>query len=259
MPFDREAMDETEFERRLLAAARRDPGPSDVAGAWARFAGALAPVVADPALGGVSSATRVGAAPATGARVGLAAAMKWVLVGAVAGSAATAAVFVRPGSGPADVPRERPVAIAKGAAAPPASPAPPTAESTAGRERATTPHGARAKAKPGLLARAESADSDAAAPVAARLSPLAAEVARIDAARTSNAIGDYDGTVQLIERYHRDFPDGALAPDAEVVALEAVAAKRDRAETARRAALFLSRYPDDPHAARVKFLAQDGR
>jgi TolA-binding protein len=96
---------------------------------------------------------------------------------------------------------------------------------------------------------------DAAGAVATPSSPLAAEVARIDAARTSNAVGDYDGTVQLVERYHRDFPSGALAPDADVVALEAVAAKRDRAETARRAALFLSRYPGDPHAARVKWLA----
>jgi TolA-binding protein len=87
-------------------------------------------------------------------------------------------------------------------------------------------------------------------------STLAAEVARIDAARSANASGAYDEAVRLIERYHRDFPDGALAPDAEVVALEAIAAKRDGPETARRAALFLSRYPDDPQAARVKWLAQ---
>ena len=97
-----------------------------------------------------------------------------------------------------------------------------------------------------------------AGPVRTRSSALAAEVARLDTARTSNAVGDYDGTVQLIERYHRDFPDGALAPDADVVALEAVAAKRDQAETARRAALFLSRYPGDPHAARVRWLADHG-
>ena len=87
-------------------------------------------------------------------------------------------------------------------------------------------------------------------------STLAAEVSRIDAARTANAAGDYDEAVWLIARYHRDFPDGALAPDADVVALEAVAAKRDRPETARRAALFLSRYPDDPHTEKVKWLAE---
>lgn len=92
-------------------------------------------------------------------------------------------------------------------------------------------------------------------PIPGRASILAAEVSRLDAARASNAVGDYDETIQLIERYHRDFPDGALGPDADVVALEAVAAKPDYAETARRAALFLSRYPGDPHAARVRWLA----
>lgn len=40
-----------------------------------------------------------------------------------------------------------------------------------------------------------------------------------------------------------------------MVALEAVATKRDHAEVARRAALFLALYPTDPHAARVKSLA----
>jgi glycine/serine hydroxymethyltransferase len=32
--------------------------------------------------------------------------------------------------------------------------------------------------------------------------------------------------VRLVDRYHRDFPRGALGPDAAVVALEAVAARR---------------------------------
>jgi TolA-binding protein len=84
---------------------------------------------------------------------------------------------------------------------------------------------------------------------------LAAEVSWIDAARTASLDGNHDEAIRLIERYHRDFPKGALAPDADVVALEAVAAKRDRAEVARRSALFLSQYPSDPHAARVRGLA----
>jgi TolA-binding protein len=92
--------------------------------------------------------------------------------------------------------------------------------------------------------------------VATSSSTLAAEVSRIDTARTANASGDYDEAMRVIERYHRDFPQGALAPDADVVALEAVAAKHDHDEIARRAALFLSRYPGDPHAARVKWLAE---
>jgi outer membrane protein assembly factor BamD (BamD/ComL family) len=87
-------------------------------------------------------------------------------------------------------------------------------------------------------------------------STLAAEVARIDAARSASANGKHDEAIRLIERFHRDFPEGALAPDADVVALEAAAAKHDRAEVERRAARFLSQYPGDPHAARVQGLAE---
>jgi hypothetical protein len=267
MSFDRGAPDESEFERRLLAAAREDAGPPDVAGAWARLAGALGPIVSDPALGGGRAATSGDAAPAlssvVGARLGLAAALKWVLLGAVAGSAATAAVLVRHGAGRMDAPLpvvlEPTVTGAQVAGGLPAPLAPsPGGESVAKPERAITPHGARPKPDArsrGLLASVGSSDSSDEAAAVVRPSGLAAEVARLDAARTSNAVGDYDGTVQLVERYHREFPNGALAPDADVVALEAVAAKRDRPETARRAALFLSRYPGDPHTTRVKWLA----
>ncbi|HEY6476223.1 MAG TPA: hypothetical protein VI456_06540 [Polyangia bacterium] len=271
MPFDRETTDEAEFERRLLAAARGDAGPPDVAGAWAKLAGALGPIVSDPALGGWPRATGGAAvAPAAirtgGARLVRAAAMKWMLLGALAGSAATVAILVRSRTGPSDV---RPPAVSRPAAtAAEATGAPPAQaarapEPLASRESSASLHGVRAKRAGDARARAlqqpvgrgDSA-GEASGSLAAGSSALAAEVARLDAARTSNAIGDYDGTVRLIERYHRDFPNGALAPDADVVALEAVAAKRDHAETARRAALFLSRYPGDPHAARVKWLAE---
>jgi hypothetical protein len=268
VPFDREATDQAEFERRLLAAARRDPDPPDLAGAWARFAGALGPIVSDPALGGGRSGTAGGAVPpAAGAQVVRAAAAKWVLLGVLAGSATTAAILGRTAPGRtlpqrAVVPeRSAPppqVAEERGASAAPS----PVGESVTSHERSATPHGARPKragdlrsrelpARVGNIGSSDQADDAA----KGRPSPLAVEVARLDAARTSNAVGDYDRTLQLIERYHREFPDGALAPDADVVALEAVAAKRDRAETARRAALFLARYPDDPHAAHVKWLA----
>jgi outer membrane protein assembly factor BamD (BamD/ComL family) len=55
--------------------------------------------------------------------------------------------------------------------------------------------------------------------------------------------------------YHRDFPSGTLAPDAEVVAIEALVDMKDRTTMARRAARFLALYPTDPHANRVKRLA----
>ena len=127
MPFDREATDDAEFERRLLASARGDAGPPDVAGAWARLAGALAPIASDPALGGGRTAASGGAAPvlgsSTGARVGVGVAIRWALLGAVVGSGATAVIFVRAGreAGPGRVDPPRAavptptVTVAKGA------------------------------------------------------------------------------------------------------------------------------------------------
>jgi hypothetical protein len=70
-------------------------------------------------------------------------------------------------------------------------------------------------------------------------------------------MGDHDQAMRLVEHYHHDFPEGLLAPDADVVALEAAVSKRDDTEVARRAALFLARYPHDPHAARVRRLSTE--
>ncbi len=65
--------------------------------------------------------------------------------------------------------------------------------------------------------------------------------------------------MRLIASYNDDFPSGALAPDADVVALEAAAAKHDRPEVARRALRFLMRYPSDPHAARVEAIRKQAK
>lgn len=271
VPFDREALDEVEFERRLLASARGDEGPRDLQGAWARLAGALGPIVSDPALGGARRATgssAAGAAVSTAhLRLGPAAVMKWMLLGAIAGSAATTGVLLRHRQAQvvASSPSVSPAAAGAWEKIVDPRPAPPVQvpAGEASRETSTAAlHGSharragegRSRTLPESPGGADSAD-EAGRAVRTRSSALAAEVARLDAARTSNAVGDYDETIQLIERYHREFPDGALAPDADVVALEAVAAKRDQGETARRAALFLSRYPGDPHAARVRWLA----
>ena len=255
--FDRGASEELEFERKLLASARADSGPPDLPGAWARFAGVLGPIVSDPALG---RAPHVPAASTAGMRPGPAAAMKWMLLGAIAGSALTTAVLFRSRPGRIDAPPglvapEATVPVKAGEDAPA-----PAAEVVPARASVpvlpAVPHARRVgPGRAHALRDFDGAGAAAAESVPVPSSILAAEVSRIDAARSSNAIGDYDETVQLIERYHRDFPAGALGPDADVVALEAVAAKRDRAETARRAALFLSRYPGDPHAARVRWLA----
>jgi len=225
MSFERDAA----FERALIESARDDAQPVDVQRAWARFAGALAP------------------APATlGARPAWSWGVRWLLLAAIGGGGFGAGVLVRrhaardglaPGA----------AAVAPAGREPTPSPARPPEARSAPAAAAATSEGRPPRRRP--------RPAYPRLPGVAPPPTLADEVARIDTARTVTAMGDYDEAVHLIERYHRDFPAGLLAPDADVVALEAAAAKHDHAEVARRAALFLARYPDDPHAARVRYLA----
>ena len=232
---------DTAFERRLLESARRDAQPRDVEQAWARFSGSLGAVLADRGVAAGPLPTR---AAEVGARGGRAAAAKWLLVGAIAGSSVTAALLMgrRP---PADerpaIERVAPREAAVTARRP--DPVSPVLERSAVAERPRT-----AKHH---LAREDEPAHRAAAP-----STLAEQVSRIDTARVAITSGDYDESMRLVARYHDDFPDGALAPDADVVALEAAATKPDRAEVARRAASFLAHFPNDPHTARVEWLAE---
>ena len=285
MSFDRETPGDAEFERSLLESARKDAPPHSAQDAWARFAGAfslIAPSLApDRDLGGprvsaeVTSAGTV--AKAAGARAVRAAVMKWLLLGAIGGSAVTAAAMVPRREGKPDSPkpvfyREPPVP-AKSAAparAPMPMPFAPDELTASSAPRTVSPaalsrHPGRGRDRSiqrhplssGLTEAVSSGDSkdETNDPLRVDPSTLYAEVSRLDAARTAISGGDYDEALRLIERYHGEFPTGALAPDADVVALEAVAAKGDRAEVRRRVLLFLSRYPGDPHATRVKWLA----
>ena len=239
MSFERPSPADTAFEHQLLESARGDAQPRDVDEAWARFAGGLATVLPDP--GGA-----LGRLPARGAQAGAraawASAAKWILVGAIAGSGLTGALL----RGRRPAADERP-AIER--TVPPAA----QVDQTAGLrepavERQEGPEAPRA-------AKHRLAHAAAPAHRTATASTLAEQVSRIDTARVAIVSGDYDEAMRLIERYHDDFPDGALAPDADVVGLDAAAAKDDRAEVARRARSFLARYPNDPHTARVEWLA----
>ncbi len=87
-------------------------------------------------------------------------------------------------------------------------------------------------------------------------STLGAEVARLDSAREAFRAGAFDEAIRRVESYHREFPQGVLAPDAEVVAIEALAEQKERDEAAARAAAFLANYPADPHAAKVRRWAE---
>ena len=66
--------------------------------------------------------------------------------------------------------------------------------------------------------------------------------------------GALDQAIRLVDLFHADFPAGVLAPDAELVAIEALAEARETSAFTRRAERFIASSPHDPHAARVRNL-----
>lgn len=267
MSFDRDGQSDAEFERSLLESAGADAPPHDVRDAWERFAGALSLAAGqrpdDPSSFRTDASATPGraAAPRVTLEATRATAMRWLLVGLVGGSAVTATIMSRQRRGqpvftlpvvaaPSASSHEGMASRPESAAAYPGPPVPaaPTLDRPGSPSRVRRSSARRSVREAG-------GDGQPGDRRESNSSTLAAEVSRMDAARAANAAGEYDEAVRLVERYHQDFPRGALAPDADVVALEAVAAKRDHAEVARLAALFLARYPTDPHAARVKSLA----
>src|SRR5450432_3377545 len=93
------------FERLLLESARADEQPGDVTGAWLRFGAALGGAAAASAPLLHTSAGHAGAAALQ--RTARASAAKWLVLGALAGSALTALGMshgpAREGSAPAPV------------------------------------------------------------------------------------------------------------------------------------------------------------
>lgn len=87
-------------------------------------------------------------------------------------------------------------------------------------------------------------------------STLGAEIALLDAARTAIGIGAFEEALRLVERHRREHPRGMLRRDSEVLAIEALFERGDRPQASLRARRFLDAFPDDPHAARVRDIAE---
>lgn len=263
-PIDREMGepgDAQRFERLLLESARADELPSDVNAAWLRFGAALGGAAAASAPLLHTSAGHAGAA--AWQRTARAAAAKWLVLGALAGSALTALGMsrgrAREGGAPAPVSSASLAlrgAPAVSAALPPAQPGAAEPNPVARDLARETPRGQVQGRGHEALARASSAPRVSSAPVSAPSSTLGAQVELLDAARTAISAGAFGEALGLTAQYQRDFPAGELTPDAEVVALEALAGRGERAALEARAARFLARYPTDPHAARVRALVQ---
>jgi hypothetical protein len=83
-------------------------------------------------------------------------------------------------------------------------------------------------------------------------SPLSAEIAALDRARSAARRHDAVGALALLDAYEHEFPNGLLAVEADVVRIEALAdsGQHDRALALGQALLRTS--PSGPHAERVR-------
>jgi hypothetical protein len=234
---------QADFERTLFESARGDaPPPGTSERAWRRFAAdaaALAPL-------GAPSTPR-GWFDGAAAR-----AVKWTLIGAVGGGSLVAVWLRSPAPGepaaPPSLALQASATVAPVDAAVPAFDPPATTEPAPASPALDVPRSARLH-KPLSLASRTNKSSPAE-------SLLAREVAALDAARTALAVGANASALRQIEQYHRDFPAGELSADADVVAIEALAAEGDVTAIKRAARRFLQQHPRDPHVARIRELGR---
>jgi hypothetical protein len=276
---------ESEFELALLDAGRRDSRQPDIEQAWSRFAALVSSTASgiEPASGvhsvgqrhdGVPPSDGVldHAAPITGAseiaRVG-----KWVALGALGGCGLTLAA-VTVGLGLSQTPQLDPKALATGTPAGELSPsqaagassdlpvdradpvsAPSIDDDQAARRSKKASPEVSESAEPLGTIEAPSKPSthppSPRQPSGKKAYDLAAEVKHLDWVRRLSAGGRHEEVLRSVRAYHRRFPDGALAREAEVLAVESLARLQREAAASERAEEFLRRHPDDPQAKRV--------
>lgn len=81
---------------------------------------------------------------------------------------------------------------------------------------------------------------------------ISREILLIDRARTAKAKGHAKEALAALDDYDREWPHGALAVEAEVLRIEALAAAGDESTAAERARAFLGAHPRSPYEARVR-------
>jgi len=83
-------------------------------------------------------------------------------------------------------------------------------------------------------------------------SSLRAELAALDAARSTLAGGNFIGALSFLDAYFRTFPRGKLHPEAEVLRIDALAKDGRMSDARKYAQEFLRRHPSSVLAARVQ-------
>ena len=247
--------DPTPMEKMLLDASRAEQ-PSDehkqrmmaLLGIGLPLSGPLAaPPPAAPAQAAASMA------PATGAAAAAAGAGKWATLGKVAVGVGVLAVIgaVVLTRDPANTPPPGaqvkpavaadvtpPVAPAPVEAAPAVSPLPPVEEPAPAV--ASAPRSVRTDAS-------ASADAD-----------LGEQIRLIEAARAGVASRDSKAAISALNAYTSKFPRGSFGQEAMVLRIRAIDQAGDSARATAMAKSFVARFPNSPHVARLKPIAERG-
>ena len=239
-PFERGLLESYSAEQPSAAAHTRALGIASVA------AGTVATI-------GVAAGAGA-AAPKAAGLAGLAV-FKWVVIGVAVAGAATAVVVVRPDPEPVVTTSTKasPVAPAKATAAV-APPPQVTAVAEAMVEPpAISPADLRAApSAPAPVAQRATATPVAAAPAAPASGSLPAEIAALDRARKALEGGDPAQALTLVDAYESQYPNGTFSEEAEVLRIEALAKRGDRARATSAGQRFLAAHPTSPHAARIR-------
>ena len=172
---------------------------------------------------------------------------KWLGLGAVVGTLASSAVV---GLSSRDV-TERPIAVATRTVA---VPAPPPDQFQRRAERLS-----EAPAAPAPPSSRTSTAGTVPPPPATnqdRTSRMAAELVPLDQARVFLGRGKPSVALELLTQYEREFPDGALRPEATLLRMDALRAAGNDAAAAALARRFLDDHGASPHAERVRALLQ---
>jgi hypothetical protein len=223
--------------RTLLRSAEFDEPPN----------GAMRRVLTRAGVGMAIAAATTSTTAATAAKLTPVIVGKWLAVAAVVGAGAVTAVHVaRPWTSP--MPASQPAA--KAALVTPEPQTAPAVEAIEAIEPAPTVGDlpvapvAAPVATPSRVRKASPAAS----------TDITGEISEITLVRGLLDKGDARGALTALDRYHQDYPHGALAPEASVLRIEALQLAGERSRAKALGESFLKAHPKSPHAQRVRSL-----
>lgn len=235
------------LEGALLRAVRREAPPARAHERMLSTLG-IAATVATATTAKVAAAAAVANAKPAATAITAAFVAKWAIVGSVGALVAVG------------VAREVPVLFSQS----PHSAAAPSANSTrslSGPTKAIRTGENGTVGEPTTVATSETAPNDARSqsrapkPTSSVRPPagsdLVAEVSAIDEARTAAAAHDPARTLVLLDAYRRQFPNGSLQPEAQLLRIEALIQRGQRAQALPIARRLLEAAPDGPLAERI--------